>query len=102
MDEGMHETLLAVIYIVLFLSGFFVLLKRCMRDQINHVPDRCFTTNECPICLMKMNKVSNMDLHDCSNPMDTKILACGHCFHKECIDRWLRRKKACPVCKMSV
>ena len=46
--------------------------------------------NECPICMVdyKENEI-------------TKITSCGHIFHTECIDRWIKKKKAynCPICR---
>ncbi len=28
--------------------------------------------------------------------------ACGHVFHKACLDKWLEQKKECPTCRGSV
>lgn len=25
-------------------------------------------------------------------------LRCGHAFHKDCVDEWLKKEKKCPVC----
>ena len=30
---------------------------------------------------------------------DTKLLSCGHSFHKKCIDQWIERSNDCPVCR---
>jgi len=35
----------------------------------------------------------------CLQSKFTKIkLACGHIFHRKCIDEWARWKRTCPVC----
>jgi len=41
----------------------------------------------CAVCL------SDFDWDD-----KLRRLPCGHCFHRACIDKWLKRNKVCPLC----
>jgi E3 ubiquitin-protein ligase SDIR1 len=47
--------------------------------------------HQCPICLEQ------------KAPGDTvRTLPCLHTFHVNCVDRWLRIKPECPVCKYQI
>lgn len=55
-----------------------------------------FVNSSCGICLEEFEKVET------GNPKLAKytILICGHNFHKECLESWLKKKNECPFCKM--
>ncbi|CAM0883043.1 unnamed protein product [Alopecurus aequalis] len=31
-----------------------------------------------------------------------RLRVCGHVYHAECVDAWLKRKKICPLCRATV
>ena len=45
----------------------------------------------CPICLNEFN-IGEKE----------SSLPCLHCFHSNCIEKWLKRSKFCPVCKLQI
>eukprot|EP01006_Ploeotia_vitrea_P014735 TRINITY_DN4024_c0_g1_i1.p1 TRINITY_DN4024_c0_g1~~TRINITY_DN4024_c0_g1_i1.p1 ORF type:complete len:476 (+),score=38.49 TRINITY_DN4024_c0_g1_i1:34-1461(+) len=45
----------------------------------------------CPICLMEF------EIGD-----DARTLPCWHQFHKDCVDKWLKENRTCPICKVDV
>ncbi|CAA7054070.1 unnamed protein product [Microthlaspi erraticum] len=63
--------------------------------RINNLPESTVQTDNfqetCVICL-ETPTIGDTIRH----------LPCFHKFHKDCIDPWLGRSKACPVCKSSV
>lgn len=55
-----------------------------------------FIQNSCGICLEEFEK------DETQNPKNANfvILVCGHNFHKECLESWLKNKNLCPFCKI--
>jgi hypothetical protein len=47
---------------------------------------------ECSICLTALR----------ADDPARQLAACGHVFHRSCIDLWLLRRADCPLCKSSV
>ncbi|CAI0382745.1 unnamed protein product [Linum tenue] len=43
----------------------------------------------CSICLQDVEEGDVM----------RKVPSCGHCFHLECLDKWLVRNGSCPMCR---
>lgn len=49
---------------------------------------------ECPICTNSLYEPSVE-----SKTSNVSINCCKHGYHTECIDRWLKTKRNCPMCK---
>jgi len=46
--------------------------------------------SECAICMEQMTPNSSMKL------------ACGHFFHKHCLERWADINESCPMCRTPI
>ncbi|KAL0922422.1 hypothetical protein M5K25_006407 [Dendrobium thyrsiflorum] len=46
----------------------------------------------CPVCLVEFNDGDGV----------RKLPECLHCFHVQCIDKWLLLHSSCPVCRAEV
>lgn len=61
-------------------SACFLMLRYCLH-----------CVQVCCICLAKY-----------ANNDDLRELSCGHFFHMECVDKWLKINALCPLCKSEV
>ena len=43
---------------------------------------------ECSICLQETKETEY-----------SRLLKCGHKFHKKCIDKWIIKHNTCPICR---
>jgi hypothetical protein len=55
------------------------------------------TNTECTICRCNLNENS---LYHQDKGIDSTVVIgnCGHSFHHECIDPWVKKNKHCPIC----
>lgn len=50
-----------------------------------------FCGDKCVICLTNLEEKEKV-----------KGLQCGHFFHPDCIDPWLKAKDECPICRQKI
>lgn len=53
------------------------------------------TNTECIICRNNLNEES---IFSTSIDINIKKGCCGHVFHTECLDPWLKKFNKCPFC----
>jgi len=61
-------------------------VTKLINKKINAKPND--SNDFCVICL------------DEFTPTAIYQINCGHCFHDKCIERWLRLKQVCPICRV--
>lgn len=68
-------------------------------DVINALPsNKVENAND----LEENEKTCGVCLENFSDGDDIRKLHCSHCFHKNCIDRWLHQVASCPMCKQEI
>lgn len=55
-------------------------------------PEKEELTADCPICTEVLEDDSSV----------IRMPVCSHSFHLDCIDRWLKNKSTCPMCRRGV
>lgn len=87
--------LTSVIILILVLSFDSGITKDLIMDEISKLPLQKYSEYlgfiDCPICLETYTVGE-----------DIRVLSCKHCFHKNCIDSWLKTMLKCPVCRNPV
>ena len=74
--------------------------KEINNDIINNISTFSFKknnfniTNDTHNCIVCMCEIEENE--------ECKKLQCGHMFHSNCIDNWLRRTLECPMCRIEI
>ena len=87
------ELLFIVGMVCMFIAGFYIILNK--KHESNYIyydtsPNiTLFEQEECAICLTPLT--------------NSKVyLQCKHAFHEDCVTKWLKHKKNCPICKKNL
>lgn len=70
--------------------------------DIEEMEQHCPSTKSAPIGDEEKDKACSVCLAELEIGQEGRRLPCNHLFHQPCIDDWLRRKAACPVCRAQV
>ena len=54
------------------------------------------------ICCWKYYNGRQICIEAQNESSDIRVLACGHSFHRSCIDRWLFHRSTCPLCRARI
>lgn len=89
---------LFIFAIIIMLMIFFILIALLF---IIHVIFELFIA--CVSFFRERNQEKKKDTCTiCLNEVKAVPLACGHVFHKKCINEWLKENSSCPNCREKV
>ena len=107
------EIILTQIVIIGFL---YIIVRSCYKCMMrcSESPDEISDTEEDinSIRVIKVNKYDNIQLREdssydtCAICIETyspeenvsTLQPCGHMYHEECIDNWMKKSVSCPLC----
>eukprot|EP00928_Gymnodinium_smaydae_P044137 TRINITY_DN2945_c2_g1_i1.p1 TRINITY_DN2945_c2_g1~~TRINITY_DN2945_c2_g1_i1.p1 ORF type:complete len:408 (+),score=34.10 TRINITY_DN2945_c2_g1_i1:55-1224(+) len=95
-----HGFLICVVGLVIFCYGrsYYQTRRynRCKRALTRIERERAeakaaqYQVKSCAICLESFSDTPRME---------TRLLACGHTFHSQCVDSWDGSRGTCPICR---
>lgn len=109
LDGREHSLIVAASVILILLMIFFSLLWQHKKQQlIREVNEAVTELPSLPVFVQVSTDVA--ELRDCAVCLteigvgnSARLLpACGHTFHKGCIDLWFRYRSTCPVCRAHI
>ena len=80
------------------------LYHNVVQDWINSRFPCCWDVQIPLIININDNKIEIIRDNTCSICLESggsKLLPCGHRFHKTCIIKWMKVSKTCPLCRCS-
>jgi len=71
-------------------------------EQIDQLPTRKFEQEKTNNSKEKESNKCNICLCEFEDGEDLRTLPCTHTFHKDCIDKWLKMNKVCPIDRQEI
>lgn len=85
-----------------FLNSFFESVPvNASEEEINAASSIVDVSGDviCPVC---QDNSAPSSPNSTPQPAWRKLNACGHTFHRNCVDRWFARNVHCPVCRADI
>uniref|UniRef100_A0A6C0J5N0 RING-type domain-containing protein n=1 Tax=viral metagenome TaxID=1070528 RepID=A0A6C0J5N0_9ZZZZ len=67
-------------------------------NNVKLVTSWSFNLNKNQDCTICRNTLNSYSIHSKNDNIDIVTGTCGHSFHKECIEPWLKTQTKCPIC----